>query len=29
MKDKKRIAIAKEWSEKLGVKIREPLVRHS
>ena len=29
LKDKKRIAIAKEWSEKLGVKIREPLVWHS
>jgi len=27
LNDKKRIAIAKEWSEKLGVKIGEPLVR--
>lgn len=26
LKDKKRIEIAKEWSEKLGVKIGEPLV---
>jgi hypothetical protein len=27
LKDKKRIAIAKEWSEKLGVKVATPLVK--